>query len=228
MSRATGQVTALQATLGGLSLLLAAAAVIAALGQLVERDEQPPALSAPAQDDQDGVCPSLPGPATGQPIVVTADDLIECPTTFDGANVNYRGEAVRAILRRGPRSWVHLNDDPYALELGPLFDHRTTVGGNSGIPVSIATSIADTIASVGGPRHRGDILEVTGVFHRADPNDGGGPAIQADSTRITRVGGRVERPVDNARLLTASVIATIALGTTVLAHARSPDRVRRR
>lgn len=227
MTRARGQVTALQATLGLGSLLLAATAVVVALGQLVEPEEQRPALGAPAQDEQDDICPPPLGPAADQPMVVTADDLIECPATFDGAAVRYRGEAVRAILRRGPRSWVQLNDDPYGLELGPLYDHRTTVGGNSGIPVSIPTPIADSIAYVGGPRHRGDVLEVTGVFHRADPRDGGGPAIEANAADITQVGRPVKRSVDNPRLLIAAVVATIVLGTALIAHVRSPDRVRR-
>ena len=140
--------------------------------------------------------------------------------SFDGAVVRYRGEAVRAVLRRGPRSWVQLNDDPYGLELGPLYDHRTTVGGNSGIPVAIPTSVADTIAYVGGPRHRGDILEVTGVFHRADPRDGGGPAIEADAASITQAGRPVRRSVDSARLLTATIISIAALGAAVLARKR--------
>jgi hypothetical protein len=227
VTRASGQVTALQATLGGCVLLLAAVAVVVALGHLVEREEQLPELGAPAQDEPDDICPAPAGPTSDQPVVVTADELIECPASFDGAEVRYRGEAVRAVLRRGPRSWVQRNDDPYGLELGPLYDHRTTVGGNSGIPVSIPTSVADTIAYVGGPRHRGDIIEVTGVFYRADPRDGGGPAIEADAATITRVGRPVRRSVDNARLLTAAVIAAIALGTALLAHVRSPERVRR-
>lgn len=219
MTRASGQVTALQATLGVCVLLLAAIAVVVALGRLVEREEQLPELGAPAQDEQDDICPAPAGPTSGQ-LVVTADELIECPASFDGAEVRYRGEAVRAVLRRGGRSWVQLNDDPYGLELGPLYDHRTAVGGNSGIPVAISTSVADTIAYVGGPRHRGDILEVTGVFHRADPRDGGGPAIEADAASITQVGRPVRRSVDSARLLTATIISIAALGAAVLAHKR--------
>lgn len=226
MTRPADQITPLQASLGGVAMLLAAAAIVAALGQLVAPDEQLPPLGAPAQEQQADICPAPRGPAA-EPVVVVADELIECPATFDGVTVSYRGEAVRAVLARGPRSWVHLNDDPYALELGPVFDHRTAVGGNSGIPVSIPTSIADTIAYIGGPRHRGDILEVTGVFHSADQHDGGGPTIQADATHITQPGRRVERPVDNARLLTAAIIATVALAAALLAHTRNPNTVRR-
>jgi hypothetical protein len=209
-------------------MLLAAAAIVGALGQLVAPDEQLPALGAPAQEEQGDVCPAPRGPAADEPAVVVADELIECPATFNGITVTYRGEAVRAILGRGPRSWVHLNDDPYALELGPLYDHRTAVGGNSGIPVSIPTVIADTIVHVGGPRHRGDILEVTGVFRRADPRDGGGPAIQADAVRITEAGSAVRRSVDSTRLLIAAAISIAALGAATLAHRERLRRWRHR
>ena len=201
-------------------MLLAAAAIVAALGQLVAPDEQLPDLGAPAQEQQADICPAPRGPAADEPVVVVADELIECPATFDGVTVSYRGEAVRAVLARGPRSWVHLNDDPYALELGPLYDHRTAVGGNSGIPVAIPTAVADTITHVGGPRHHGDILEVTGVFHRADPRDGGGPAIQADTARITQMGRPVRRSVDTARVITAGIMSVAALGAAILAHTR--------
>ena len=201
-------------------MLLTAAAIVAALGQLVAPDEQLPPLGAPAQEEQADICPAPRGPAAEEPVVVVADELIECPATFDGVTVSYRGEAVRAVLARGPRSWVHLNDDPYALELGPLYDHRTAVGGNSGIPVSIPTAVADTITHVGGPRHHGDILEVAGVFHRADPHDGGGPAIQADVVRITEVGNAVRRSVDRTRLFVAAAISIAALGAAILAHTR--------
>jgi hypothetical protein len=224
MTRPATQITALQAITGIVAVLAAATALVAGLGQLIRRGEQRPPLGAPAQDEQDDTCPK---PPLYQPVTVAADDLIECPAAFDGVTVSYRGEAVRAILRRGPRSWVHLNDDRYALELGPLYDHRTAVGGNSGIPVSIPTSVADTIRNVGGPRHRGDVLQVTGVFRRADPRDGGGPTIQADAARTTQTGRPVRRSLDTARLLTAAVITLAALGATHLAHTRHPDRTRR-
>lgn len=135
---------------------------------------------------------------------------------------------MQKVLRTADRDVVVVkdNDDPYALQLGPLYDHRTAVGGNSGIPVSIPTAVADTITHVGGPRHHGDILEVTGVFHRADPRDGGGPTIQADVVRITEVGSAVRRSVDRTRLFVAAAISIAAFGTAILARAGPMRRTR--
>ncbi len=215
MTRRSNQITPTQAIVGMVVVLVAATAIVGALGWLIERGEQRAPLGAPARDEQDDTCPDAPLP---EPVVVSAADLIECPDAFDGVTVRYTGEAVRAVLRRGPRAWVHLNDDRYALELGPLYEHRTTVGGNSGVPVSIPADVADDIANVGDARHRGAVLTVTGEFRRANPDDGGGPGIHADDARITEPGRPVGRPVDGARIVTAMVVFAAALAAAVLAH----------
>lgn len=215
MTRPTGQISALQAVLGGLVIVVFAGGVIAALDLLVPRTGLRPPLTAPAQDESDDLCPQPVGGAPAAPITVTAGELIACPRSFDGAPVRFQGEAVRAILRRGARAWVHLNDDPYALDLGPLPEHRTTVGGNSGMPVSIPVAVADDIAHVGDGHHRGDIIAVTGTFHRADPADGGGPTIQAESAQITRSGSITTRSVYPARVVTAGIIGIAVLAVTL-------------
>jgi hypothetical protein len=226
VTRPTDQITSLQALVGAVTMLAAGTALIGALGLLIQRDGQRPSLGAPAQDEQEGTCLGTP-PA--EPVTVTANDLVECPDTFDGVTVRYTGEAVRAVLHRGARAWVHLNDDRYALELGPLYDHRTTVGGNSGIPVSIPSTVADDILHVGDARHRGAVLTVTGAFRRANPDDGGGPGIHADAAHVTRPGRPIARPVDQSRIVTAGVIFAAALTAAVLAHAgdRRPRAARR-
>lgn len=215
MTRSTDQITPLQAITGMVAVIAVATVIVAALGRLIERGEQRPPLGAPAQDEQDATCPDTPLP---EPVTVSADDLVECPDTFDGATVRYTGEAVRAVLHRGPRAWAHLNDDRYALELGPLYEHRTTVGGNSGVAVSIPAVVADTITDVGDARHRGAVLTVVGEFRRANPDDGGGPGIHAGTARITEPGRPVARPVDHARIVTAAVVFAAALAAAVLAH----------
>lgn len=218
MTRRTNQITPPQALVGMLTVLVVAGAIVGALGRLIERGEQRPPLGAPARDEQDDTCPDTPLP---EPVVVSADDLVECPDAFDGVTVRYTGEAVRAVLHRGPRAWVHLNDDRYALELGPLYDHRTTVGGNSGVPVSIPTAVADDITHVGNARSRGATLTVTGTFRRANPDDGGGPGIHADTARITEPGRPVGRPVDQIRIVTAAIVFAAAVIAAVLATSTS-------
>lgn len=220
MTRRTGQITPFQAVAGLVVVVALAAATAGALDLLLRRAEQQAPLGAPAQEEADEACPEPVRSPGDAPVVVAADELIECPNTYDGALVSYKGEAVRAVLRRGARAWVHLNDDPYALGLGPLHEHRTAVGGNSGIPVSVPVQIADGVTFVGDARHRGDILAVTGIFRRADPADGGGPTIQAQTARITQPGRPVGRPTDRARALTAAALSMTALTAALVARRR--------
>jgi hypothetical protein len=215
-------VTTAQALLGTVVVVAVAAGIVAGLDRLVARGERVPPLDAPAQEEVDETCPDAIDAGAGTPIEVTASDLIECPSTFDGASVSYGGEAVRAVLDRGARAWVHLNDDPYALDLGPLPEHRTAVGGNSGIPVSIPAEAAANITHVGDARHHGDVLAVTGTFYRADPADGGGPSIQAETVEIVEPGRVTSRPVNEARTLAASAICVAALAIALIAR-REPE-----
>ena len=220
MTRKTGQITTLQAALGALTTLAVAAGIIVALGQLIQHGDQIPILEAPAQEQSGDVCSRRPDTARRTPAVAAAD-LIECPATFDGVTVRYEGEVVRAVLLRGTTAWVHLNDDRYALDLGPLHEHRTAVGGNSGMPVSIPATIADDITHVGDARHRGDILAVTGTFHRADPHDGGGPTIRAETVQITRRGRVANRRANHAFALTAAAVLVATLAVALIARMRS-------
>lgn len=218
MTRRTGQITAFHAITGAVTVAVLAGAVAVALDLLVLRDEVPP-LSAPAQEEADETCPP-PRDGNDTPVTVAAGDLIECPDTYNGAFVRYQGEAVRAVLHRGPRAWLHLNDDPYALEIGPLYEHRTAVGGNSGIPVSVPAEVADAVAHVGDARHRGDTLMVTGVFHRADPADGGGPTIQGHTVHIISRGRTANRPLHLARAVVAATLTIAAGAAALLTHQR--------
>lgn len=220
MTRDTNQVTTLQAIIGACIVIGVAVSLIAGLDLLVRRGERRAPVGAPAPAGAEDICPDPPAAASRVPVAVAAEELIECPASYDTALVAYEGEAVRAILRRGSRAWLQLNDDRYALDLGPIHEHRTAVGGNSGIPVSVPTTVADAITSVGDARHHGDVIAVTGIFHRADPADGGGPTIQARTAEITRVGRPTTRAVDPARAVTAASVTVAALGVALLARPR--------
>lgn len=211
-----GQLSNRQALLGGLAILSTLAALVAGLSVLIDRGEHLGSDEGTAEPEAPPgeACPQ----AADAPTTVTAEQLLECPGAYDQQVVRYRGEAVRAVLRRGDRAWVHLNDDPYGLELGPLPAHRTAIGSNSGIPVSIPIDVADAITHVGDAAHHGDIIHVGGTFRRADPADGGGPAIQAHTATIDRAGQAISRPVSRPRIIAAAVVAILALTSTAAAR----------
>lgn len=236
MSRDVGQVRAREAVVAGLAVLLAAAALVAGLQALLRPVQSLPATTAPEPDAPGPPCPPAhetlprtpPDAATSEerqaagrvedPVAVTSVELIACPAAFDGETVVYQGEVVRAVLRRGERAWVQLNDDVYGLEIGPLPRHRSPAGVNSGIPVSIPVADADRISFVGDGRARGDRLLVEGTFLRADPADAGGPAIQAHTVRIVAAGEPVSQRMTPARLVVAVVVGVAAVGMSATAR----------
>lgn len=203
------RISAPAALLGMLTIAAVMAATVLGLHALVNPGQQLPPLDAPVPAAE--LCDDAPlGP--GLPPPVTAAQLIECPDVFDGARVRYRGEVVRAVLQRRDRAVVQVNDDRYGLELGPLPEHRTAVGGNSGIAVVLSQRDADDITYVGDYRHRGDVLEIVGTFRVADPFDGGGPTIAADTATIRRTGQALKHRVDPLRVAVAALMAVISLG----------------
>ena len=223
MSRDVGQVTAREALLGGLGVALLVAAIVAGAHALLSRPPPVPTGDEATASEPTRPCPhpretaphdTAAPPAAARPIAVTSGELIECPTRFDRQPVVFEGEVVRGVLRRRDRAWVQLNDDPYGVGPGPLPLHRTTLGANSGVAVSIPAADADRISLVGDASARGDRLRVRGTFLRADPDDAGGPSIQASAVEIVAVGEPLRASVSPARIAVALLLCGAAAAVT--------------
>ncbi len=206
--------------LGALSLLALLGAVVG-VGELLRHPPSPTASEETQLAGSDPrtplSCPE-PQPREGQerdttddtlrPVRVTSNELFDCPQTYDGQRVLYRGEVVGALLERGTGVWTQLNDDVYAEGLGPLPAHRDYRGGNAGVGVLLPAPLAREVAFVGGPQTRGDVLEIRGIFHRVDPA-GEVAVIRADTGEVA-VRGRpyVDPPLRDRRI--AALLAMVA------------------
>lgn len=223
MSRRAGQLTTRQAAVGLLLTVLLLGAIIGGLSRLL----------VPAPDERVGESeagPPEPCPAPVQPgrspIAVGTPDLLDCPDTYDGATVRYEGEVIGMVLHRGDRAWVQLNDDAYALQAGPLPEHRTPLGGNSGTAVSIPEHTVEAIREVGGFRAAGTRLSVVGTYLRADPGDGGAPAIRADLVDVVDPGHRISHPVHVPRAVAAGVLSAVTAAAALAVEARRRRQLR--
>lgn len=207
MSRRGDQLSVTAALVGLTAIVAVVAGIIALADALLATVQTLPPLPAPAFD------PESPCPVTGQatePLAVTSPQLIECPDSYDGLRVRFEGEVVGAVLRRGERAWLQLNDDLYALA-GPLPEHRTPLGANSGLAVSVPVATAIRVDAVGGHHARGDRVAVIGEFRATDPADGGGPTIHAAEARILEPGHGVVHPPATPRLAVAGGLAALTL-----------------
>lgn len=129
---------------------------------------------------------------------ITSALVTSCPAAYDGQEVLYAGELVGDLLHRDGGAWVMVNDDDYALEVGPLSGHDDPRGTNSGLSVWLPDDLLDDITGLGQPGQRGDVVAVHGRIVRTDPHDGGGLTLRADAMTIeapaTPVGADFDLP----------------------------------
>jgi hypothetical protein len=150
---------------------------------------------------------------------VTSSEVIECPGAFDGHVVVYIGEVIGDVLRRDGGAWVLVNDDAYALEVGPLDSHGGFNGYNSGLSVWLEGDLADLIEHPGGPQWRGDVLRLRGVVHRADPADGGGLTLRAFEGRVLSPAIPLSRPLNRPQAIAAGLLSIVAVGMVLYERA---------
>lgn len=149
-----------------------------------------------------------------------------CPRLLDGRDVVYVGEVVGDVLRRDGGAWVQLNDDPYALEVGPFGAHRERRGFSSGLAVWLPDGLHEGLGEPGRHGRRGDVVRVEGVLRRADPADAGGLTVRASTLEVLAPSVAVEEPL-NTPLLVAAAVAAVA-ATAAWGWARRRARMRAR
>jgi hypothetical protein len=206
------QVSNRQVLGGVLVALLLAAGVVGLSRWLVLPGRVAPELRAatpPAEGPDTTTC-SL-ARAQPAPVRVSAGLLTDCAEEFDGQTVAYEGEVVESLLPRGERVLATLNDDPYSGELGPLPEHRTQVGGNAGLSVSLPASVAATVTTTGSYRAQGDRLAVVGTFRRADPAAGGAPLLTADQVLLAQRGRLLSHSPSTRRIVVAALLTAATL-----------------
>lgn len=146
---------------------------------------------------------------------VSSAAIVACPQAFDGRRVTYAGEIVGDVLRRDGGGWVQVNDDDYALEVGPLPAHDDLRGSNSGLQVWIPDDLIDGLEP-GRPGRRGDVVQVDGVLLRADPDDAGGMTLRADALQVHATAVDVDVPVGGGRVVLAAAASALALALWAL------------
>ena len=93
--------------------------------------------------------------------------LIEQAKEYDGREIEFRGEVIGEVMKRGDFAWVNVSDNFKALG------------------VWITAEEANQINFSGDYHYRGDIILIQGVFHRSCPAHTGELDIHA--TRITKI-----------------------------------------
>jgi hypothetical protein len=214
----------LRLTLFPVLLVAAVLATVVAVAELAE-DQEPRRVElalAPVVEldlagcERDGDAAGPPGrPVETAGRRVTRALVVSCPARFDGRRVTYVGEVVGDLLVRDDGAWVQVNDDDYALEVGPLPGHRDRRGTNSGLSVWLPDPLTEQLTGLGRPGVWGDIIEVSGTIRRTDPTDGGGLTLRADQLTVRQPARPVDDPLRIPQLALAalSVVAAVSAWT---------------
>jgi hypothetical protein len=172
--------------------------------------------------DHDGTSDRTAPPVT-ESRRVTSEVIVGCPARFDGLRVTYIGEAVGDLLVREGGAWVLVNDDDYALTIGPLPSHRDHRGTNGGVGVWLPDPLPGQLTGLGRPSVWGDVIEVTGLIMRTDPDDGGGLTLRADELTILQPSRPIDEPLDRSQLALAGA-SVVAAGLALAVRRRAASK----
>lgn len=154
---------------------------------------------------------------------ITSTQVYACPAAYDRLRVTFVGEVIGELLLRDGGAWAQVNDDDYALEVGPVGAHRELRGFNSGLSTWLPDGLHEQIEGVGRPGRRGDVVLLEGVLVRTDPADGGGITLRADRLETLAPTTLMPEPLHREQAAVAGVLAVAALAAFAWSR-----RVRRR
>jgi len=129
-----------------------------------------------------GLLSGLPAAAgSAGALSVDVESLLAQPNLYAGQLVTIRGEVIGEVMYRGDRAWVNIG------------------GQGSAVGVWVDAGLAREIQSCGSYGHTGDTVVVMGEFRIACPEHGGDPDIHALELHVVELGGKVQRPISQAR-----------------------------
>lgn len=125
--------------------------------------------------------------------VIELNQLVENAEIMDGQTVTVSGEAIGEAMERGDHAWVNINDGSNAMGIWmPLADTQS-------------------IKVFGDYKHRGDQLQVTGVFNRACAEHGGDVDIHSDSIAVAAVGYTTTEAVPALKIIIGTILGCLAV-----------------
>jgi hypothetical protein len=122
------------------------------------------------------------------------NDLIEQSISLDNTEVTVQGEVIGEALERGEYAWININD-------------TTNATG-----IWVKKSDINQIQFYGDYKHKGDIVKITGVFHRACSEHGGDVDIHCTDIEIVETGYSIKEQISAYKIvMTVSLIFIAAI-----------------
>ncbi|MCX5668668.1 MAG: DNA-binding protein [Candidatus Omnitrophica bacterium] len=109
-------------------------------------------------------------------------ELINNAKQYDGKIITYKGEVIGDVMIRGEYVWLHVNDGIIAIG---IWAPKAMIGD---------------IRYAGDYHKKGDIVEVSGIFHRSCLEHGGDLDIHASEIKKITPGSLVIQPVSRKKV----------------------------
>jgi hypothetical protein len=143
----------------------------------------------------------------GPPPVLSTTELVEDSYKWDGKTVSFKGEVLQDLMVRKDGTWMNLSDN-----------------NNTAMGVFVPTDVVmPKISRVVDYRTIGDVVLVTGVFHRVCVLHQGETDIHALNVTVVTPGSPRENPVHLDRVVWLVVFSGL-LGLVMWLYYRKPDR----
>ena len=139
--------------------------------------------------------------AFGEPL--SSKTLIQRAEFFDNKTIEYQGEAVGDVMIRGDFAWINV------------------LQGGKAIGIWLKTVDAKRIGITGDYFHVGDIIKVSGTFHRSCREHGGDLDIHAKRIEIVTPGHEIKHPIDTKKLVVIALLLLAAFGFLLIYRATS-------
>ncbi len=111
----------------------------------------------------------------------TSLDLINNAKQFDNKTISYKGEVIGEVMIRKDYVWLHVND------------------GTIAVGIWAPKTMVQDIRYAGDYHKKGDIVEVSGTFHRSCLEHGGDLDIHASEIKIINSGALVIQPISRKK-----------------------------
>ena len=122
---------------------------------------------------------------------LSSTELIKNARQYDGKVVVYEGEVIGDIMLRQDFAWINVND------------------GENAIGIWLPASLVKETSYTGSYKSKGDVLEITGIFHRSCTEHGGDLDIHGQAIRKITSGRLVQERLNPGKRNLAIILLGI-------------------
>lgn len=121
------------------------------------------------------------------------NDLVEKGKELDGKKVTVQGEVIKEAMKRDDFAWININDTTNAMGIW------------------IKKEDVDNIKVFGDYKHKGDIVQIKGIFNRSCKEHGGDMDIHSIDLEVINEGYQLKEEIKQNKKIASAILSAITL-----------------